>query len=173
MSGLTADARTMIDHARVTSQNHRFVYDEEIKVESVAQAVCDLALRFGENTEDDDALMSRPFGVALLIIGIDENGPQLFHADPSGTYVRYDAKAIGSGSEGAQGELQEKYAKDMSLHDASLLTLRVLKQVMEEKLDENNIQLAQVTPATSKDGRPTGVFQLLDKAQLKALVDAM
>lgn len=76
MSGLTADARTMIDHARVTSQNHRFVYDEEIKVESVAQAVCDLALRFGENTEDDDALMSRPFGVALLIIGIDENGPQ-------------------------------------------------------------------------------------------------
>ena len=26
MSGLTADARTMIDHARVTSQNHRFVY---------------------------------------------------------------------------------------------------------------------------------------------------
>ena len=173
MSGLTADARTMIDHARVTSQNHRFVYDEEIKVESVAQAVCDLALRFGENTEDDDALMSRPFGVALLIIGIDENGPQLFHADPSGTYVRYDAKAIGSGSEGAQGELQEKYAKDMSLHDASLLTLRVLKQVMEEKLDENNIQLALVTPATSKDGRPTGVFQLLDKAQLKALVDAM
>ena len=94
MSGLTADARTMIDHARVTSQNHRFVYDEEIKVESVAQAVCDLALRFGENTEDDDALMSRPFGVALLIIGIDENGPQLFHADPSGTYVRYDALSL-------------------------------------------------------------------------------
>ena len=44
MSGLTADARTMIDHARVTSQNHRFVYDEEIKVESIAQAVCDLSL---------------------------------------------------------------------------------------------------------------------------------
>ena len=93
--------------------------------------------------------------------------------DPSGTFVRYDAKAIGSGSEGAQGELQEKYSKDLSLRDASLLALRVLKQVMEEKLDENNVQLAQVTPATSKDGRPTGDFRILDKTQLKALVDAM
>lgn len=57
MSGLTADARTMIDHARVTSQNHSFVYDEPVGVESCAQAVCDLALRFGESVEDDEALM--------------------------------------------------------------------------------------------------------------------
>ncbi|WFD42145.1 proteasome endopeptidase complex [Malassezia psittaci] len=173
MSGLTADARTMIDHARVVSQNHNFVYDEEIKVESVAQAVCDLALRFGENTEDDEAMMSRPFGVALLIVGIDEKGPQLFHADPSGTFVRYEAKAIGSGSEGAQGELQEKYKKDMSLHEASMLTLRVLKQVMEEKLDEHNVQLATVTPRTAKDGRMSGKFEIMDEARLKQLVEAM
>ncbi|TFY80229.1 hypothetical protein EWM64_g3782 [Hericium alpestre] len=77
MSGLTADARTMIDHARVTAQNHAFTYDENIKVESVTQAVCDLALRFGESVHDEEAMMSRPFGVALLIAGIDELGPQL------------------------------------------------------------------------------------------------
>jgi 20S proteasome subunit alpha 5 len=57
MSGLTADARTMVDHARVTSQMHNFTYDEKIGVESCAQAVCDLALRFGESVEDDEALM--------------------------------------------------------------------------------------------------------------------
>lgn len=173
MSGLTADARTMIDHARVTAQNHRFVYDEPMKVESIAQAVGDLALRFGENTEDDEALMSRPFGVALLIVGVDENGPQLYHADPSGTFVRYAAKAIGSGSEGAQAELQEKYSKDLSLHNASLLALRVLKQVMEEKLDEHNVQLAHVTPRTAPDGRMTGQFAILSEHELKTLVDAM
>lgn len=59
MSGLTADARTMVDHARVTSQMHNFTYDESIGVESCTQAVCDLALRFGESVEDDDALMVR------------------------------------------------------------------------------------------------------------------
>jgi 20S proteasome subunit alpha 5 len=125
VSGLTADARTMVDHARVTAQNHAFTYDERIKVESVTQAVCDLALRFGESVHDEDAMMSRPFGVALLIAGIDELGPQLcvprnasvckplmvcsYHTDPSGTFVRYDAKAIGSGSEAAQSELQDKW----------------------------------------------------------------
>lgn len=77
MSGLTADARTMVEHARMTGQMHAFTYDEPIKTESVAQAVCDLALRFGESVEDDEAMMSRPFGVALLIAGVDQNGPAL------------------------------------------------------------------------------------------------
>lgn len=57
------------------------------------------------------ACQSRPFGVALLIAGVDENGPQLFHVDPSGTFMRYDAKSIGSGSEGAQTELQDSWHK--------------------------------------------------------------
>ena len=34
-----------------------------------------------------------------------------FHVDPSGTYNQYEAKAIGSGSEGAQQSLQEVYHK--------------------------------------------------------------
>jgi 20S proteasome alpha/beta subunit len=34
-----------------------------------------------------------------------------YHAEPSGTFYRYDAKAIGSGSEGAQAELVNEYHK--------------------------------------------------------------
>jgi 20S proteasome subunit alpha 5 len=165
MSGLTADARTMIDHARVTAQNHSFTYDEKIKVESVAQAVCDLALRFGESVHDEEAMMSRPFGVALLIAGIDELGPQLYHTDPSGTSIRYDAKAIGSGSEAAQSELQDKWHKQMTLQEAQILTLRVLKQVMEEKLDQHNVQVAQVTAEKG--------FEILDETNLKTVIELM
>jgi len=165
MSGLTADARTMIDHARVTSQNHAFTYNEKIKVESATQAVCDLALRFGESMENEDAMMSRPFGVALLVAGVDELGPQLFHTDPSGTFMKYEAKAIGSGSEAAQAELQDKYHKQMSLLEAQKLTLKVLKQVMEEKLDQHNVQLAQVTPGAG--------FEILSEAKLQEVIEAM
>ena len=57
MSGLIADSRTMIDHARVEAQNHWFTYDEQIKVETVAQSVCDLALRFGESSGSEKPLM--------------------------------------------------------------------------------------------------------------------
>ncbi|PRT52501.1 putative proteasome subunit alpha type-5 [Wickerhamiella sorbophila] len=145
MSGLTADARTMIDHARVESTSHTFNFDEAISVESVTQSVCDLALRFGEAGEGEEQVMSRPFGVALLIAGVDERGPQLYHTEPTGTFYHYEAKAIGSGSEGAQAELLQHYHSGITLAEAEMLMLRVLKQVMEEKLEAKNVQLAKVT----------------------------
>lgn len=73
--------------------------------------------------------MSRPFGVALLMAGHDENGPQLYFSDPSGTYLLFKAKAIGAGSEGAQSTLQEKFRDDMTLLDAEDLAFEILKQV--------------------------------------------
>ncbi|MGK3747411.1 MAG: 20S proteasome subunit alpha 5, partial [Bacillariaceae sp.] len=96
MSGLVADAKTLVDHARVEAQNHSFTYDEPIGVEPLTQAVCDLALSFGEGSDGDSAKrMSRPFGVALLLAGWDDlEGSQLYFSDPSGTFVRYKAKAI-------------------------------------------------------------------------------
>ncbi|CUS12023.1 unnamed protein product [Tuber aestivum] len=161
MSGLQADARSMIEHARVEAQNHSFHYNEPLRVESCTQAICDLALRFGEGADGEESIMSRPFGVALLIAGYDEDGPQLlvtsrlsavgcpvqlrYHAEPSGTFYRYDAKAIGSGSEGAQAELQNEYHSSLTLEEAETLVLKTLKQVMEEKLDSKNVQLASVT----------------------------
>lgn len=65
--------------------------------------------------------------------------------DPSGTYVEFLAKAIGSGSEGAQQALQEKYHKSMSLKDAIKESLVILKQVMEEKLSADNVEVATIT----------------------------
>ncbi|KAL9037730.1 MAG: hypothetical protein Q9180_003558 [Flavoplaca navasiana] len=78
MSGLQADARSMVEHARVESQNHAFHYNEPLRVESCTQSICDLAIRFGEGAEGEESIMSRPFGVALLVAGIDEDGPQLY-----------------------------------------------------------------------------------------------
>ncbi|KAI8871881.1 N-terminal nucleophile aminohydrolase [Ramicandelaber brevisporus] len=147
MSGLTADARTIVEHARTECQSHFFTYDEKIKVGSVTQSICDLALQFGEGAEGEEPMMSRPFGVALLIGGIDEaEGPQLYATDPSGTFVRYQAKAIGAGSEGAQTELQQLYHDQMTLHDAERAALRILKEVMEEKINSINVEMASITP---------------------------
>mmetsp|Transcript_8670 Transcript_8670/g.15683 ORF Transcript_8670/g.15683 Transcript_8670/m.15683 type:complete len:243 (-) Transcript_8670:148-876(-) len=165
MSGLIADARTLIDHARVETLNHTFTYDEPMQVESCAQALCDLALRFGEDGREEDA-MSRPFGVALLIAGYDENGPALIHTDPSGTYVRWEAKAIGAGSEGAQTALQEAYSKTITLEEAEILALRTLKQVMEEKLDSNNVEIGAITSDTGK-------FRIYTNDELAACIERL
>ncbi|KAJ3342288.1 proteasome component pup2 [Gonapodya sp. JEL0774] len=156
-----------VEYAIEAIKNHTFTYDERIKVESLTQAVCDLALRFGESADGQESIMSRPFGVALLIAGVDEKGPQLFHADPSGTFMQFDAKAIGSGSEGAQTELQEHYNKSMTLRDAEKLALKTLKQVMEEKLNAMNVQLASVTPV---GGRSLGVFKIYTEKELEPII---
>lgn len=144
MSGLIADSRTLIDRARVEAQNHWFTYNAKMSVESVTQAVSNLALQFGDDDADPGA-MSRPFGVALLFAGIDNKGPQLYHMDPSGTFIEYDAKAIGSGSEGAQQALQDTYHKSMTLKEACKSALTILKQVMEEKLNSTNVEMGTVT----------------------------
>lgn len=132
ISGLAADARMLVDHGRVECQNHRFTFDEPLRTESLTQALCDLAMSFGEGSEEDDKKkkapkMSRPFGVSLLIAGHDgAGGPALFHMDPSGTYIAYDAHAIGNGAEGAVTSLVDKYNKSMTLDQAKALVARVL-----------------------------------------------
>jgi 20S proteasome subunit alpha 5 len=160
-SGLTADSKTLIDRARVESQNHWFTYDEKMQVESVAQAVSNLAIQFGDS-DDDAGVMSRPFGVAILFAGMDDNGTQLYHMDPSGTYLQFDAKAIGSGSEGAQQSLQEAYHKSMTLKEATKSAFTILKQVMEEKLNETNVEAARVTPQ--------GGFQMIKGEELESII---
>jgi 20S proteasome subunit alpha 5 len=162
VSGLIADARTLVNHGRVESQNHRFTYDEPMKVESLTQSICDLALSFGEGGEENKSKMSRPFGVALLIGGIDDHGPQLYHTDPSGTYVRWDAQAIGSGSEGARTILQERYNKGMSLEDALILVMRVLEETMEDKITNTNVEIATVTKENG--------FQFVAKEKVQELI---
>lgn len=158
VSGLMADSRTMIDRARVECQSHWFVYNERMSVESCAQAVSNLAIQFGDS-DDDGAAMSRPFGVAILFAGIDEKGPQLYHMDPSGTFVEFDAKAIGSGSEGAQQSLQEMFHRSMTLVEATTAALTILKQVMEEKLNSTNVEVMTMTPDK--------LFHMFDKDEVE------
>jgi len=161
-SGLTADSKMLIERARVESQNHWFTHDRAMPIESIAQSVSNLAIQFGES--DSEAMsLSRPFGVALLFAGFDlDHGAQLFHMDPSGTYVQFDAKAIGSGSEGAQQSLQEVFHKEMSLKEAIKHAMSILKQVMEEKLSETNVEVATVTKENG--------FQLLSGDDLQSFI---
>merc|ERR1712071_171777 len=91
-------------------------------------------------------VMSRPFVVALLVAGWDDvDGPVLFNTDPSGTFTKYMACSIGSAQEGATSMLQEQYNQDMSLKEAETLALTVLRQVMEEKLTKDNIEVAVIS----------------------------
>lgn len=164
MSGLTADARTLVDHARVEAQNHWFTYNERMPVESNVHAISDLALDFSDSDSERKKVMSRPFGVALLVAGIDpREGPVLYNTDPSGTYTRYSAAAIGGAQEGATSMLQEQYNRNQTLEEAETMALVVLRQVMEEKLNSQNIEVAKINANDKK-------FKILSTAETEDVI---
>uniref|UniRef100_A0A8C2V0D5 Proteasome subunit alpha type-5 n=1 Tax=Chinchilla lanigera TaxID=34839 RepID=A0A8C2V0D5_CHILA len=163
MSGLIADAKTLIDKARVETQNHWFTYNETMTVESVTQAVSNLALQFGEEDADPGAMVSVMLDICPSTYFPNPSYPLIsFHMDPSGTFVQCDARAIGSASEGAQSSLQEVYHKSMTLKEAIKSSLIILKQVMEEKLNATNIELATVQPGQN--------FHMFTKEELEEVI---
>lgn len=144
VSGLIADSKYIVDFARTQAQTHWFNYNENIPVLSLAEAVGDLSLRFGEDGNEDSVVMSRPFGVALLLGGSDDKGFSLIYADPSGTYAKYAAKAIGSGAEVAQTTLEEKWHQNLNIQEGIILGLSIMKNIMEDKLTQDTVHVCSI-----------------------------
>jgi proteasome alpha subunit len=103
IAGLHADARILVDFARVQSQINQITYGEPIDVEVLTKKVCDLKQQYTQVGG------IRPFGVSLLVVGADRQGPQVFTTDPSGSYWSWRATAIGFNSDAARDYLEKHY----------------------------------------------------------------
>ncbi|MFX1317094.1 MAG: archaeal proteasome endopeptidase complex subunit alpha [Promethearchaeota archaeon] len=137
IAGLTADARVLIDRARVQAQINLLNYDEKISVKDGTLNICEYKQVFTQNAG------VRPFGVSFLIAGIDSNDiPSLYLTDPSGAMWGYKAFAIGSGATEARAYLEEHYNEDMSTEELKLLPLRALKELMGDNLNKNTCDVA-------------------------------
>lgn len=51
----------------------------------------------------------RPFGISVLVVGFDEDGPHLYQVDPSGSFFPWKATAIGRGMIAAKSFLEKRY----------------------------------------------------------------
>ncbi len=138
-AGYIPDARSQVDNARFFSQSNKLIYDEPVGVETVVKHLADQCQQFTQFAG------VRPFGVALIIGGIDDDKKsQLFLSDPSGTYISYDAVAIGSGSEQVTEFLEKNYKSDISLEDASILATASIYLSSEDKEGTQHIRIAQI-----------------------------
>lgn len=144
IAGLTADARVLVDQARVQAQVNKLSYDEPISVESLTKYIGDLKQVYTQHAG------VRPFGVSFLIAGVDDAGPKLFMTDPSGTYWGYWATAIGAGSQKAKEILEKEYKKDLNLEEGIKLSLTALKAVLEGEFDASRVEIAIVDVQTKK-----------------------
>jgi proteasome alpha subunit len=143
-SGLIADARVLIDHARIEAQINRLRYDEPINVRTLAKRIGDIKQLYTQHGG------VRPFGVRLLIAGVGGDGPHLFETDPSGVVAAYRAHAIGGGEPTVREIIERKYNAEMSLNDAILLALEALRAVIEGELRADKVEMAVIPTKTKK-----------------------
>ncbi|MFT4957955.1 MAG: proteasome alpha subunit, partial [Halobacteriales archaeon] len=138
-AGHVADARQLIDFARRDAQVNQLRYEEPIGVETLTKDVTDHIQQY---TQVGGA---RPFGVALIIGGIDDGEPRLFETDPSGTPYEWKALAVGADRNDIDDYLEEHYEDDMSLDEGVELALAALESVSDDTgLDPDGISLATV-----------------------------
>eukprot|EP00879_Flechtneria_rotunda_P027076 GHRR01028941.1.p1 GENE.GHRR01028941.1~~GHRR01028941.1.p1 ORF type:complete len:151 (+),score=53.19 GHRR01028941.1:302-754(+) len=88
----------------------------------------------------------RPFGVSLLLAGYDDNGPQLYQIDPSGSYFAWQASAIGKNMTNAKTFLEKRYNDEMGLEDAVHTALLTLKEGFEGQVSGSNIEVGIIGP---------------------------
>jgi proteasome alpha subunit len=142
-SGLIADARRLVETARVDAQRHRMSFNEPAPVESISRSVCDLLQVYTQYGG------IRPFGVSLLIGGVD-SGPKLYEAEPSGAMSAYYADSIGSLKKEVDEFIEKKYKDSISTEEAIKLGIDALKKNQEEAITQENVEISYITMATKK-----------------------
>ncbi|MBB6090797.1 proteasome alpha subunit [Halobacterium salinarum] len=141
-AGHVADARQLVDFARQQSQVERVRYDEPIGVRTLTKSVTDHIQQY---TQVGGA---RPFGVALLIAGVEGGEPRLFETDPSGTSNEWKAVAIGSNRGDIQEFLEDEYDAGLSVDDGIDLALRALNEGREDALSGDGVGVGIVDADT-------------------------
>ncbi len=136
-SGLVADARVLIDRARLEAQINKLTYDEPISVKELARKICDFKQQYTQYGG------VRPFGVSLLIAGVDEK-PKLYETDPSGALLEYKATAIGAGRNVVLEYFEKEYSDDISFEDAIIKALVAMGKAIEGELSVSGIEMGIV-----------------------------
>ncbi len=130
-AGSLADARNLIDMARVKAQVNMITYSEPISVSSLTKVISDrkhLVTQYAG---------VRPFGVGLIIAGVDNSGPRLFETEPSGTMIEWNAQAIGRGAEKTRKTLIAGWKENMDIKAGAQLLIKALKAGVKEAGIEN------------------------------------
>jgi proteasome alpha subunit len=142
-AGLVADARVLVDYARLAAQIHRVTYSEPISVELLVRRICDYKQQY---TQFGGV---RPFGTALLVGGWDETGIKLYETEPSGSLTSFKATSTGGNKGPVMEMFEQRHRPHMDQESAILLALEGLRQSLDES---SSLSQVEVLTLDRKDG---------------------
>ncbi|KAG6401428.1 hypothetical protein SASPL_138285 [Salvia splendens] len=120
-AGLKADARVLINRARIECQSYKLTIEDPVTVEYITRYIAGLQQKYTQSGG------VRPFGLSTLIIGFDPHThtPSLYQTDPSGTFSAWKANATGRNSNSIREFLEKNYT-ETSGQETLKLAIRAL-----------------------------------------------
>jgi len=120
VTGFISDARILVDVARQEAQVNKLLYDEPIDLDYLAKRLGDIIQTYTQNAG------VRPFGVSLIIGGIDLLGPAIYQLDPAGIYNKYFLTVAGVNRNETLEVTKKLYDKSLGLESLKELAVRGL-----------------------------------------------
>ncbi|XP_073032792.1 proteasome subunit alpha type-1-B-like [Primulina eburnea] len=162
IAGLTADGRVLSRYMRNECINYSYTYESQLPVGRLVVQLADKAQVCTQRS------WKRPYGVGLLVGGLDESGAHLYYNCPSGNYFEYQAFAIGSRSQAAKTYLERKFESFMESSRDNLIkdALFALRETIQGEKMSNSI----CTIAVMGVGE---AFHILDQETVQSLINEL
>lgn len=164
LSGLTSDSRILSTFMRSTALASKLNVGRDVPV---GRLVGEMADKAQQNTL---AYGNRPYGVGILVAGVDASGCHLYEFSPAGTCFKYHAMAIGARSQSARTYLEKHAADFCDAHsptpDAAILhALKALRETLpsDATLSAKNCSVGVV-------GRTEAPFRILADAEVDSFL---
>ncbi|KAI0480810.1 proteasome component pre6 [Xylariaceae sp. FL0804] len=148
-AGLNADARILVDKARLEAQSHRLTVEDPVTIEYITKYVAGVQQRYTQSGG------VRPFGISTLVVGFDPGNsttPRLYQTEPSGIYSAWKANAIGRSSKTVREFLERNYRDGMDREATIRLAIKSLLEVVQT--GAKNIEIAVMAPGKTIEMLP-------------------
>jgi proteasome alpha subunit len=134
----------LVERSQVKAQQHRVTYDTPIDTISVVKDICSLK----QICTQSGGL--RPFGVSILVAGVDADGPKLFETDPTGIFFQFKATVIGEFEPDVEEMLSKEYKESMTIDEGLKFSLRMLTKLLDKNFSLERIEAGYVTTKDKK-----------------------
>lgn len=148
-SGIISDARVLVERSQIKAQQHRVTYDTPIDTVTVVKDMCSLK----QICTQSGGL--RPFGVSILVAGVDADGPKLFETDPTGIFFQFKATVIGEFEPDVEEMLGKEYKDSMTIEEGLKFALRILTKLLDKSFALERIDAGYITTKDKKFVRVT------------------
>lgn len=170
LAGLASDARVLSNFMKQQSLASKMTYGRPIPVERIVNMIGDRAQTSTQHYG------KRPYGVGLLVAGVDEHGPHLFEFSPSGMTQEMLACAIGARSQMARTYLERHLSEFEDADRAGLVKhgLLALKESLgqDKELTSENTSVGVIGIGVRQGRKRLESFILYDGPDVASILEA-